>query len=113
MLLKNVTAKKTTPTVKATNVTIPKTLAEKSDGTYVIGTANILSTWKDSAKHTQTISPVSAVLDPKNVEAEYNRDDPGKICIKKLTGKSGTVKVTLSYPGGVTKTVTIKVAKGK
>ncbi len=30
-----------------------------------------------------------------------------------LTGKSGSIKVTLTYGGGVTKTVTVGVSLGK
>lgn len=113
MLVKNVAAKKTTPVTKTSNVVIPKALAEKADGTYVIASANILSTYKDSAKHVRTIEPVSAELTPQNVVAEVDPDIAGRILIKKLNGKSGSVKVKLTYPGGVTKTITIKVSKGK
>ncbi|MBO4265870.1 MAG: hypothetical protein J5910_01645, partial [Lachnospiraceae bacterium] len=113
MLVKNVSAKKTTPTVKTAKVVIPKALAESADGTTVIGTANILSNYKNSAKHTQMIAPVGVTLDKKGVEAEVDPDDPSRILIKKLTGNSGNVKATLTYPGGVTKAVTIKVSKGK
>ncbi|MBQ7481786.1 MAG: hypothetical protein IJT80_07905, partial [Lachnospiraceae bacterium] len=113
MLVKNVSAKKTTPTVKAAKVVIPKAIAENADGMTVIGTANILSNYKDSAKHTQMITPVSVKLDPKSVVAEVDPEDQSRILIKKLNGSSGSVKATLTYPGGVTKTVTIKVSKGK
>ena len=111
--LKNVTAKKTTPKVKASKVTIPKSALEKADGSTVIATANILSSYVDSAKHTQTITPADVKLVPKNVEAVRDESDYSRILIKKLTGKSGSIKATLTYGGGVTKTVTIKVAQGK
>ncbi|MCR5357258.1 MAG: hypothetical protein K6E63_07615 [Lachnospiraceae bacterium] len=113
MLLKNVSAKKTTPKVKAAKVIVPKDAAESGDGTYVIGTANIISTYRDSAKHTKMIAPVEVTLVNKNVEAETDPSNKSRILIKKLTGKSGNVKATLTYPGGVTKTITIKVSKGK
>lgn len=113
MFVKNVSAKKTTPATKAANVVIPKDLAEKGDGTYVIGTANIISSYKDSAKHTQMLIPVSVTLDNKGVEAEVASYDQSRILIKKLDGKSGSIKATLTYQGGVTKTVTISVKKGK
>lgn len=111
--IKNVSAKKTVPTVKAAKVTIPKAAAEAGDGSIVIGSANLLSTYKDSGKQVRTITPVDVSLSPKNVEAELDPNDPGCILIKKLTGKSGSIKATLTFAGGVTKTVTIKVAKGK
>lgn len=113
MLVKNVAAKKTTPVTKTSNVVIPKALAEKADGTTVIGTVNIISNFKDSAKHTQNITPTQVTLTKKNVEAETDPADKSRILIKKLTGKGGNVKATLTYPGGVTKTITIKVSKGK
>ena len=91
---------------------IPKASAEKADGTTVIGSANIISTYKDSAKHVQTISPTKVTLDCKNVDARPDGNN-GRILITKLDGNSGSVKATLTYPGGVTKTVTIKVSKGK
>ena len=109
--LKNVSAKKTNPTAKAVKVTIPKASAEKADGKTVIGSANILSTWKDSAKHVQALQPTNVKLDCKSVEARAD-GITGRILITKLTGGSGSVKATLTYPGGVTKTVTIKVTKG-
>lgn len=112
LTLKNVSAKKTTPKAKAAKVTIPKASAEKGDGTTVIGSANIMSTYKDSAKHVQTISPTKVTLNCKKVEARADGNN-GRILITKLDGKSGTVKATLTYPGGVKKTVTIKVTKGK
>ena len=112
MTVKNVSAKKTTPSVKSVKVTIPKASAEKADGTTVIGSANIISTYKDSAKHVQTIAPAKVELSCKNVEARPDGNN-GRILITKLTGKSGSVKVKVTYPGGVTKTVTIKVSKGK
>ena len=111
--VKNVTAKKTTPKVKASKVIIPKSALEKADGTTVIAAANILSTYKDTAKHVQTIKPAGVKLNCKKVTAEVDPDNSSRILIKKLEGKSGSVKATLTYPGGVTKTVTIKVTKGK
>ena len=113
LTLKSVTAKKTTPAVRSGEIVIPKALAEKADGTYVIAAANILSTYKDSAKHVRTIEPVSAELTPQNVVAEVDPDNPSRILIKKLSGKKGSVKVKVTYPGGVTKTETIKVSIGK
>ena len=113
MLVKGVSAKKTSPAAKAAKVVIPKSLAESADGTTVIGTANIISSYKDSAKHTQMMIPVSVALANKGVEAEVASYDQSRILIKKLDGKSGSIKATLTYPGGVTKTVTISVKKGK
>jgi hypothetical protein len=111
LTLKNVTAKKTAPSVKSSKVVIPKATADKADGTTVIATANIRSSFKDSAKHTQNITPTDVTLTNKNVVAETDPADRSRILIKKLTGKSGTIKATLTYAGGVTKTVTVKVTK--
>lgn len=113
MLVKGVSAKKTSPVAKAAKVVIPKSLAESADGTTVIGTANIISSYKDSAKHTQMLIPVSVTPANKGVEAEVASYDQSRILIKKLDGKSGSIKATLTYQGGVTKTVTISVKKGK
>lgn len=112
LTVKNVSAKKTKPTVNAVKVTIPKASAEKADGKSVIGCANIISTYKDSAKHVQTIVPTKVTLECKSVEARADGNN-GKILITKLDGNSGSVKATLTYQGGVTKTVTISVKKGK
>ena len=106
-------AKKTTPKVKASKLTIPKTAAESADGTTVIGVVNILSSYKDAAKHVRILTPVKVEPEGKGVTAEADEADPERILIKKLDGKSGSVKVKLTYAGGMTKTVVIKVQKGK
>ena len=112
-IIKNVSAKKTTPAVKASKVVIPKSAAEKATGETVIATANILSTYKDTAKHVRTIKPEKVNLVCKNVTATVDPGNNTRVLIKKLDGSSGSVKATLTYAGGVTKTVTIKVSKGK
>ena len=113
--LKKVTAKKTTPVVKAGKVVIPADA--DTSGKTVIAEANILSTWKDGLKNIRTVDPVSISLEGKNVIAERDPDDKtnSRILIKGFTeGKvSGSVKATLTYPGGVKKTVTIKVSKAQ
>ncbi|MBQ7583700.1 MAG: hypothetical protein IJT24_03740 [Lachnospiraceae bacterium] len=91
-------------------MTIPKNAV---GGEQAIATANILSTYKDSAKHVKTLAPRSISLDPKNVEAYVSSARSGRISITGLTGKSGSIRATLTYPGGVTKTVRIKVVRGK
>ncbi len=109
--MKNVTAQKAAPIVKAAKVTIPKSAT--MDGTKVIAATNITSTYKDSAKNIHSLVPDSVTLDCKNVEADVDSMDNCVINITKLTGKSGSIKVTLTYGGGVTKTVTVGVSLGK
>ncbi|MCR5250295.1 MAG: hypothetical protein K6E50_06800, partial [Lachnospiraceae bacterium] len=111
LVLKNVKAKKTTPKAKVTSVTIPADAAEAAG--KVIGTANIVSTYKDSAGMIRTIRPVevSIVGTPKGVEAKVNESDLSQVDIYSLSRKSASFKVKLTYAGGVTKTVTVKVKK--
>ncbi|MBQ7557040.1 MAG: hypothetical protein IJT00_03155, partial [Lachnospiraceae bacterium] len=111
--LKGVSAKKSTPTASAAQVIIPAAVAEAADGTTVIAAVNIISTCKDGNVF-RLIDPVDVTIDgnkTKGVTAEKNEDNRTEIDIKKLDGKSGTVKVNVEYPGGVTKSVSIKVKK--
>ncbi len=109
--LKNVKAKKTMPKTKAVSVMIPADASEAAG--KVIGTANIVSSYKDSAGMIRTIKPVevSIVGTPKGVEAKVNESDFGEIDIYSLNKKNASFKVKLTYAGGVTKTVTVKVKK--
>ncbi len=109
--LKNVKAKKTTPKARAAVVTIPADAAEAAG--RVIGTANIVSTYKDSAGMVRIIKPVevSIVGTPKGVEAKVNESDLSQVDIYSLSKKSTSFKVKLTYAGGVTKTVKVTVKK--
>lgn len=111
LTLNNVKAKKTTPTVKAGTVTIPKD-AETAEG-KVIGTANIVSTYNVSSGTYKTISPVKTEIvgTPKDVTAKPNESDMTEIDIYSISKKNVSFKVKLTYAGGVTKTVTVKVNK--
>lgn len=111
--LKGVSAKKSTPKASAAQVIIPAAVAEAADGTTVIAAVNIISTCKDGNVF-RLINPVDVTIDgnkTKGVTAEKNEDNRTEIDIKKLDGKSGTVKVNVEYPGGVTKSVSIKIKK--
>ena len=111
LTLNNVKAKKTTPTIKAGTVTIPKD-AETVEG-KVIGTVNIVSTYKVSSGTYKTISPVKTEIvgTPKDVTAKPNESDMTEIDIYSISKKNVSFKVKLTYAGGVTKTVTVKVNK--
>lgn len=111
LTLNKVKAKKTTPTVKAGTVTIPAG-TEEAEG-KIIGTANIVSSYKANSGMYKTIAPekLEIVGAPKNVTAKVNETDKTEIDILSVTKNSGSVKLKLTYPGGVTKTVTVKVKK--
>ena len=105
--LKNVKAKKSTPKVKASVVNISAAAAGE-----VKGSVNIISTYKDGSGKYHLIAPVSVeIVSQKKAIAEKNAADMTEINIKSMDAKSGSVKVKLTYPGGVTKNVTIKVKK--
>ncbi|MCR4762287.1 MAG: InlB B-repeat-containing protein, partial [Lachnospiraceae bacterium] len=109
--LKNVRAKKTTPTAKVGIVTIPAGVTP-AEG-QVIGTANIVSTYKVSSGMYRTIRPVKSEIlgTPKGVTAKPNENDPSEIAIYSITKKNASFRVKLTYAGGVTKTVTVRVKK--
>ncbi|MCR4763940.1 MAG: hypothetical protein K5696_10460, partial [Lachnospiraceae bacterium] len=109
--LNNVRAKKTTPIVKAGIVTIPAGVTP-AEG-QIIGIANIVSTYKVSSGVFRTIKPVKAEIigNPKGVTAKPNENDPAEIDIYDITKKNASFRVKLTYAGGVTKTVTVKVKK--
>ena len=109
LTLNKVKAKKTTPTVKAGTVTIPAG-TEEAEG-KIIGTANIVSSYKANSGMYKTIAPekLEIVGAPKNVTAKVNETDKTEIDILSVTKNSGSVKLKLTYPGGVTKTVTVKM----
>ncbi len=79
----------------------------------IIGTANLVSTYKTGSGTVRLIDPVKTEIvgTPKNVTAAVNENDPTEVDIYSLTRKSGSVKVKLTYTGGVTKTVTVTVKK--
>lgn len=111
LTLKNVKAKKTTPKVNAVTVTIPANV-EPAEG-KIIGTANIVSTYKVSSGMVKSLKPVTSEIvgTPKNVTAKVNDNDRAEIDIYSISKKKVSFKVKLTYAGGVTKTVTVKVVK--
>ena len=111
LMLNKVKAKKTTPKVKVGTVMIPAN-AEIADG-KIIGTANIVSSYKVSSGMYGIIKPVEVEIvgTPKNVTARVNESDMTEIDIYSVSKKNVSFKVKLTYAGGVTKTVTVKVKR--
>ena len=109
--MNNVKAKKTTPKVKLSAVTIPAE-AEAAEG-KVIGSTNIVSTYKLDSGKVRLIKPVKVEIagTPKGVTAKVNDEDMTEIDVYSISKKNATVKVKLTYAGGVTKTVTVKLNK--
>ena len=102
--LKNVKAQKTTPKVRTTVVN------------YTEGccSVNILSTFKDKGGNLRVVIPDQVTLgSAKGGEFVVNDYDRTEINVKSLTGKSGSVKVTLTFRGGMTKTVNLKAKPPK
>ena len=100
-----VKAKKSAVKVKAAKVTM-KQGAE--------GVANLVCSYTDGAKNLHLVAPLSVtVVKANKVTAVVSEDDPTVINLSGLTGKSGSVKVKATFPGGLEKTVTIKVKAGK
>ena len=111
LTMNNVKAKKTTPKVKLSAVTIPAE-AEAAEG-KVIGSTNIVSTYKLDSGKVRLIKPVKVEIagTPKGVTAKVNDEDMTEIDVYSISKKNATVKVKLTYAGGVTKTVTMKLNK--
>ena len=108
--LPKVKAKKSVPAVKAAKVTVAKDAAGD-----VIAVANIVCTYKGSDGRYHSIAPENVKITKlsKGTEAALSEDDPTLVNITKLEKKSGTIKVALSFKGGMTKNVTIRVKKSK
>ena len=105
--LKNVKAKKSTPKVKAGAVNISPAASGE-----IKGSVNIVSTVKDGSGRFHLIAPVSVdIVSQKKAVAEKNALDMTEIDIKSIDAKSGSIKLKLTYPGNVTRNVTIKVKK--
>ncbi len=107
--LKNVKAKKTTPKVRTAAVPVIGNTAGK-----VNSSVNILCTYKDKGGNLRVVIPNQ--VEPgtaKGGEFVVNEYDRTEVNVKTLTGKSGSVKLTLTFNGGVTKTVTVKAKKAK
>ena len=112
--LKNIMFNKTTPTVK-----VPKITATGAEAT-----ANILSTYKDSAKNTQYLLPQTKEDGTYDITFENGKkgatvdaetltvaeDGTISVTIKGITAND-SVKATLNYPCGITKKVTISIKK--
>ena len=103
--INNVKAKKSSVKIKAAAVTL-KAGAE--------GVANLVCSYTDSAKNLHLVAPLSVkIAKVKNVTATVSEEDPTVINLSGFTGKKGSVKVTATFPGGLTKTVTITVKPSK
>ncbi|MCR5250441.1 MAG: hypothetical protein K6E50_07545 [Lachnospiraceae bacterium] len=102
--LKNVKAKKTTPKVRAAVVNIsPDAKGE------VKGSVNLQCVYKDAGGNLRVMIPNTVTIGTaKGGEFVVNDYDRTEIDVKSLSGKSGSVKATLTFAGGVTKGVTIK-----
>ena len=112
--LKNIMFNKTTPTVK-----VPKITATGAEAT-----ANILSTYKDSAKNTQYLLPQTKEDGTYDITFENGKkgatvdaetltvaeDGTISVTIKGITAND-SIKATLNYPCGITKKVTISIKK--
>ncbi|MCR5487523.1 MAG: InlB B-repeat-containing protein [Lachnospiraceae bacterium] len=109
--LNKVKAKKTSPKVKAGTVTVPAG-ATVSEG-KVIAAGNIVSTYKAGAEGNRILRPVKTEIlgTPNGVTVKVNEKDMTEIDILSLSKKSAIVKVKLTYDGGMTKTVALKVKK--
>ncbi|MCR4643238.1 MAG: hypothetical protein K5697_14585, partial [Lachnospiraceae bacterium] len=106
---KNVKAQKTTPKVRTAAVTVIGDTAGK-----VNSSVNILCTYKDKGGNLRVVIPNQVELGTaKGGEFVVNECDRTEVNVKTLTGKSGSVKLTLTFNGGVTKTVTVKAKKAK
>ncbi|MBR3306823.1 MAG: InlB B-repeat-containing protein [Lachnospiraceae bacterium] len=100
--LKNVKAKKSAIKVKAAKVSMG------SNGTAV---ANLVCSYKDASGDLYLIAPENiSIKSTKNVKAEVGEDKTA-VTVSNLTRNSGNVKLTLTFRGGVTKNVTVKVKK--
>ncbi|MBP5609704.1 MAG: carbohydrate-binding domain-containing protein, partial [Lachnospiraceae bacterium] len=107
IILKNVKARKSTPKVKAGAVNLTTTATGE-----IKGSVNIISTYKDSSGKIHSIAPAEvSIVNKKKAEADVNADDKTEIDIKSMDAKSGSLKVQLTYQGGVTKKVTIRIKK--
>ncbi|MBP5609007.1 MAG: hypothetical protein J6X66_12190, partial [Lachnospiraceae bacterium] len=100
--IKNVKAKRSDVTVNAAGVSLKENKA---------GTANIICSYKDASGAKHLISPLTAeIKEMKHVQASKS-DDPTVINIFDLTKKKGSVTLKLTFPGNVTKKVTVKVTR--
>lgn len=109
--LKKVKAGKSTPAIKSVKVVIPNNAPD--DGKTVIAAANIISTCKDRSGNIRNIINVEGVtLENNGVLAEVDKDDNQRILIRGLDKKSGTIKATVTYIGGLKKKITINVSRG-
>ena len=107
--LKNVKAQKTTPKLRTAAVNI-----YTEAGGAVKGSVNIVSSYTGTSGRTWLLIPGDVKLsNAKGAEFEVNILDRTEINIKSLSGKSGSVKVTMVFDGGIEKSVKIRVKKAK
>ena len=108
--LTKVKARKTAPAVKAAKVTVAKDAAGD-----VIAVANIVCTYKGSDGRYHSIAPESTTIKKlsKGIMAAISEDDNTLVNITKLEKKRCIIKIALTFKGGVTRNVTIRVKKSK
>ena len=127
--LKNFQVNATKPTVKLAKVTLPKSKITGDDGAE--GKTNINATYKQNGK-TFGIAPEKVEFMVGKNAADESKDESGwyvvnttnnvlaqydeatgviNVKVKNSTGKAGSVKVAMTFPGGanVTKTFTVAV----
>nr|MCR4584970.1 InlB B-repeat-containing protein [Lachnospiraceae bacterium] len=99
-------AAKSSPKVKAASV---KLLEESVSGNTVIQ-----SVYKDRSGKLRNLEPVNIEIKPTSkLEASFDPADKMLISVKELKANKGSVTLKISYRGGVTKKLVIKVKKAK
>ena len=79
----------------------------------MLGVANISCRYKSIDGNYHNIVPESVTITKvTGVEAAISEEDPTLVNITKLNKRSGSIKLMLTFKGGVTENVTIKVKQG-
>ena len=105
--VKKIKAKKTTPTFAKVEFSMPN----GAGGTSNAAVANLVYTYKDSAKMLHEITPEKLEVSAKSCKAELKDGDNGHVYIKDLSEKKGTVTLTAYFPFGVKRKGSIKLKK--
>ncbi|MBR5419709.1 MAG: hypothetical protein IK115_01025 [Lachnospiraceae bacterium] len=102
--VKGVKAKAGKPTVRTTQMKVIR------DADAVVkSSVNIVSCWKDAAGYMHTLNPVKVEVGAaKGAEFKQNEMDDLEFATLSMAKKSGSLKVTLIFPGEVKKTITLK-----